>query len=525
MGVAAIEMRTGKVLWEAWRSDEISDGVSKATRAAVKSLLPRAEKDRRSDPDVPHLPTASAEGLVIENPWPRRIGLSAPTLSLGKSLMYYQQAEGVIALDRRTKKEVWRLSTSRFPDGSTVREADGLVFVQIGSNVPRTIRAVLLGGRDALPKLGRVTPHRLVAGAILLHHFGDGYLRPELRKHLERLRKVEEEPDPQAAANAIEKLLASWPKKRDDRRLLDGCVAALLRPDERVPLPEFAWRGTQRTVAWCLLQELIYGYPPDGYDRPGLNYAYRYWKENPLSLSDEAKAKLVALSRRVLAEGPEAERPFAASVLVSNAVGWDRITDAERKELLLSAQPSVWRWAAMSLVKNGRREQLIAWAVERPVGDHLDIVWILTHEKPKEWSAAELRFWLACARRAPGSIAYVLKASTDDPAPKVFRGQVRSYLEKEIAEPIFKDGNRQGGSELFAAVFLLDRWKNKNDTPLLLKYLHHPYRVESLRLPGFDSPSIRDYRLRGYVKGMLENRGIKVPEGIVYQEEIEERNE
>jgi hypothetical protein len=391
-------------------------------------------------------------------------------------------------------------------------------FIQIGSDVPTTIQTVL-GGRGAVP-MHNLEPHTLkqrAAAAVLLHCYGDGYLRPELRKLVEQLR--EEKNDPAAtAAKAIEKLLANWPQKRDASRLLDGCIAALLGANGD-PFREFAWPGTHRLLAWCLLQELIYGSPRDGYSRQGYNYAYDGWIERPVSLADTTKAKLADHCRTVIAEGPDGEKPFAASVLVSTAVGWARLTDAERKKLFLSSDPSAWRWTAMALAKNGRREQLMEWARERPVDDHHDVIWLLKHDKPKEWADTELAFWLAYARRNPGGVAYVLRACGGQ-VPKAFREPIREYLEREIAAPTIKDGGTQLAYDLFASVRVLDAWGNPDDTALLLKYLAHPVQDRVTRTDGTTSVVFREFGLRKLVKDILEKRSAKVPPGIVYEEEV-----
>ena len=334
----------------------------------------------------------------------------------------------------------------------------------------------------------------------MLHSYGDGYLRKQLREYLGQLRQADQGPEAKAAAKAIGNLLATWPRKRDRQRLLDSCVTALLQGEGKGPPRAFGSPASQRVLTWCLLQELIYGGTPDGYDRPGVNYAYHSWDEYPVFLGGGAAAKLADHCRQVVAKGPEAERPFAASVLLSRGVGWSRLTDAERKELFLSPQPSVWRWAAMSLLKNGWREELIRWAPGRPTADHLDIIFILSHKPPKGWPKAELDFWLTCARRVPGSVACVLNGQDEREIPLAFRIPIRAYLEKEIANPTVEDVGKQEAGDLFAAVFVLDRWKNPDDTPLLLKYLKHPC-----------------LRLHGYVKSMLEKRGVQPPPGIVYE--------
>ncbi len=497
VGAAAVDTRTGKILWEAWRLDEVPAGASKEEKTAVEYLLALTRDSQKPVPRVTLLPDIPVEDWGIKNPW-RDGKAGGATASQGKSLIYYRHPVGVVALDVQTKKEAWRLSTTRFPYSSLVLEAgENLAFIQIGSDVPATIHTALVGGDSNRLKMRGLEPHTLtqrVAAAVLLHHYGDGYLRTEVRKLVGLLREEKDEP----AAKAVEKLLANWPKKRDSRRLLDGCVAALLNAGEGNPLKDFAWPGASRVLSWCLLQELIYVSPTDGYSRQGYNYAYHNgWDEQPVSLADTTKRELAHLCRKVVGEGPDAEKPFAASVLVSTAVGWAKLTDAERKGLFLSSDPSAWRWAALALAKNGRREQLMEWTRERPAGDHLDVIWILKRDKPKGWSEAEVAFWLACTRSNPGGVAYVLR-SCDGPTPMALREPIRSYLEREIAGPNIKDDGTHQVGYLFAAVYLLDSWMNADDTPLLLKYLKHP-------VPN----------LRAHVRSLLEKRGVKVPPDVV----------
>jgi hypothetical protein len=522
VGVAAVDARTGKVLWEAWRLDEVPADASREERAAVEYLLAVGGNRRGPVPRVPLLPDVPAEDLVIKNPWTVKTGGPYPVASEGKNLIYYRHGRGVVALDRQTKSEAWRLLTTRYPYPSHVLEVgENRAFIQIGSHVPTTLHAAVIGGGPGPYKLSGLEPHtakQRVAAAVLLHHYGDGYLRPELRKIIERLREDKTDPAAGPAAKAVEKLLSTWPQKHDGQRLLDGCVAALLRADGGNPLREFPWPEVPRVLAWCLLQELIYGSPRDGYSRQGYNYAYDGWTELPVSLADATRAELVDHCRQVVAAGPDGEKPFAASVLVSTAVGWARLTDAERKALFLSPEPSAWRWAAVGLAKNGRREQLMDWARERPADDHLDVIWVLRHDKPKEWSDAELAFWLACARRHPGGVASVLRLG-DGPTPPAFREPIRSYLEREIAAPTVKDGGTQPAYSLLAAVYALDGWKNPDDTPLLLEYLKHPAYSKATRYIGTEGTAIRVYGIRNHVRAVLERRGVKVPFGVVYEEE------
>jgi hypothetical protein len=264
---------------------------------------------------------------------------------------------------------------------------------------------------------------------------------------------------------------------------------------------------------------LIYGSPHDGYGRQGSNYSYNGWEEQPVSLPDATRARLTDHCREVVGDGPDAEKPFAASVLVSTAVGWAELTDAERKGLFLSEDPSAWRWAALALAKNGRREELIEWAGERPADDHLDVVWVLAHDKPEGWPDAELRFWLAVARRNPGSIAYVLRL-WGGPTPAALRKPIRAYLKREIAEPTVTSGGTQPAYDLSAAVQLLDGWNDPSDTALLLEYLKHPVHNTVTRVEGTRQTERRVYALRAHVRNMLERRGVEVPPSVVYEEEV-----
>jgi hypothetical protein len=270
---------------------------------------------------------------------------------------------------------------------------------------------------------------------------------------------------------------------------------------------------------WCLLQELVYGSPRDGYSRQGYNYSYDGWVERTVSLSDATKLRLVDHCRKVVADGPDAEKPFAASVLVSTAVGWDKMTDAERKQLFLSSNPSAWHWAAMALAKNGRRKELMEWAAERPVDDHLDVIWVLTHDRPKQWAEQELKFWLEVAGHNPGGVATALRMR-DGPAPIAFREPIRTYLQREIAKPTVENTGTQSAYELCAAVYMLDAWKNSDDTPLLLEYLKHPANNSAVRVDGERRTEFRVYGLRDHVRALLEKRGVKIPAGVVYEEVV-----
>src|SRR5947207_10323449 len=138
------------------------------------------------------------------------------------------------------------------------------------------------------------------------------------------------------------------------------------------------------------------------------------------------------------------------------------------------------------------------WAAERPADNHVDVIWVLRHDRPKEWSDQELKFWLAVAGRNPGGVASALRLQ-DGPPPIAFREPIRGYLEREIAKPAVADGGTQPEYDLFAAVYLLDAWGNPDDTPLLLEYLKHPAQHTETRVDGERKTKIRVYGLRGHV--------------------------
>lgn len=519
-GVAAVDTRTGKVLWEAWRGDEVPAGASQEEKTGVDYLLALAlvRSSGTPLPPVTPLPDVPIREVDIKNPWPETRAGRGGAASEGKHLIYYRQPQGVIALDRKTRNEVWRLETKRFPDPSHVVEAGAhQALIQIGSLIPMTIQTVLSAGPGRSPGMAGLEPHTLkqrAAAAMLLGHYGDGYLRPEVKRLAEELRAEKSDPAALTAATTIGKLLADWPKTRDRQRLVEGCVAALLGAGEGNPLKDYAWPGAHRILTWCLFQELLYGSPRDAYSRQGYNYSYDEGNERPLRLDDTTRMKLLDLCRKVAFEGPDAEKPYAASVLVSSSLGWSSMTDAERKQLFFSSDASAWRWTALALSRNGRRKELMEWARERPADDHLDAVWLLARDR-KGWPEEELKFWVACARHAPGFIANVLRNDKEQPPPAEFHEPIRAYLQREIGKPTVVDAGTQPAYNLSAAVTVLDRWKREDDTPLLLEYLKHPASSKGTHSSG---AVVRQYALRALVRDLLEKRGITIPPNVVYKE-------
>ncbi|MGL6097646.1 MAG: hypothetical protein ACRC7O_17830, partial [Fimbriiglobus sp.] len=363
-------------------------------------------------PRVVHVrsPGKADVDFVVKNPWPPYSGDFEPTISLGQRWLYFHQGRGVIALDPETGKEAWRLATSRSPYPSRVVVVPGgPTLVQVGSDTPLTLMAAMGIGWMKLPKLGPDGPQKAAAAAEFLHAYGDPSERPRLRAQADRLWQTQAAADAgeTAAAAGLDRLQATWPPFRDRRRLLDATIAVLLGRNDG-PLGNYVPPDTRRLVAWCLLQELIYGRTPDGYNRPGSNFAYDFSNELPVTLAPKVAAELADHCREVLSSGPAAERPFAASVLVSKSLGWDRTTADERRRLFLSDEPAVWRWTGIRLVKEGFRREMIRWGTDRPAHDHPDILWMLLHDMPKPWPAEEQAFWLKCLRQSPGPVVSVL---------------------------------------------------------------------------------------------------------------------
>ena len=145
-------------------------------------------------------------------------------------------------------------------------------------------------------------------------------------------------------------------------------------------------------------------------------------------------------------------------------------------------------WAAQSTYGMGE---------ERPPSDHLDVVWILKHDLPKEWSDAELKFWLACAKRDLRKVAYALRGS-DRQIPINFREPICADLEREITKPTVEEDGTQPAYDLFATVDVLNSWGYPDDTPLLRKYLKHPLHETSSRF-------------RSNLQYMLKKRGVRAP--------------
>lgn len=418
---------------------------------------------------------------VIANPWAHvRNGFNA-SVAPGKRLVYYRHGTGVIAVDRATSREAWRVPTWRSPYPSRVLEVDDLVLIQMGSDCPQTILRALGQGAQPLPRSGPDAPRRLVAATALLRAYGDGYPRAELRQWITRVQRGRRSRGMRQALLAIQGELEDWPARRDRQRLIDHTVDALLAaPESRRGSASRASHAVERALAWTLLQELIYGKPPDGTRRPGTNYAFDTWDENALSLSEARRLALLRECRRVLAEGGADEKGLAAGVLLSDAVGWSAVRDPELAALFQSPDEFVWRWAGMSLARHGRRDELVELAKHRPPEEHLSVIYMLANAPSPCQSAAEKEFWLACARRTPASIAYLLNLVRPAEIPREYREPIREYLVTALRKAMTSaktppNETTQREYDLNAALRVLDRWQDPEDTPLLESYVTYPH--------------------------------------------------
>src|SRR5437773_4119283 len=66
VGVAALDIRTGKVLWEAWQFVDVPEGASKEAKATVKTLLAQPERYYEWDRSVPSFPAALGKDRVAD---------------------------------------------------------------------------------------------------------------------------------------------------------------------------------------------------------------------------------------------------------------------------------------------------------------------------------------------------------------------------------------------------------------------------------------------------------------------------
>ena len=421
-------------------------------------------------------------------------GFGTP-VTFGEKAIYYRHGKGVMAIDKKTGAEKWRLLTTRNPYPSLVEEVDNdLVLVQIGSNVRPTIAAAVFPLKDAIPTVLKETNvTRQVAATKLIHAYGDGYLRPKLAELAKKWR-----------ADEIDALLKDWPVRRNRRRLIEATVNALV--DQKTP---------DRLFHWATLQGLIYQDPPDAYVYRAEHYSYDRWNDQPLGLSAAMKTRLVRHCEQVLATGEYNEKAFAASVLVSREVGWNGLSVAKRKQLFTSKHRAVWRWAAFAMLKNGHRQTLLDWAPLRSADEQIDVLYVLNQRPSKTLSGDELDLWVACAKHTPGPVAYAMYFAVQLPGfktPASLRRPIREYLEKEIAKPTVRH-HSQAEYDLSAALYVMHKWGDPGDTPLLFKYLKHPNRNE-VYVGGFNSKEWV-YTIRNKAKQHLEERGVKIPANVV----------
>ncbi|MGL6096801.1 MAG: hypothetical protein ACRC7O_13515, partial [Fimbriiglobus sp.] len=98
----------------------------------------------------------------------------------------------------------------------------------------------------------------------------------------------------------------------------------------------------------------------------------------------------------------------------------------------------------------------------------------------------------------------------------------RDFLKQEIAKPTLLDAGTQPTYVLYPALALLHFWKRAEDSGLLLEYLKHPCRINGNQYEGaLLVKTIARYPVREYAKRCLDERGIKIPDGVVYSEVID----
>jgi hypothetical protein len=389
------------------------------------------------------------------------------------------------------------------------------------NHVPNTLKGAF-ADKHTLPSLGQTPPRRRVAALELLRSYGQGHFyRRESEKWARKMLAESRTAEELKAAKRIMVVLADkWPNVRDRSNLAQRCGGALTDRGKKLSSgsPE-----SDRVLTWCLMQELIYGKTPDGYAGPGNNYAYDSWNELDCQVSDLLRSQIVAECRRVVADGPDEEKGFAASVLVSQEIGGDLVESLEVERLTLDKHLSVWRWAAAALVKSGKREKLAELASQRPREDDLHIIWMLRHKMPEKIGKTEERFWDECAKHNPGGIAYVLRGvytSARRPVPLRFRKPVLAFIEEEIKNPsVFK--NSQAEYDLVAALQVMASWNDASDTALLLGYLEHPCASQSYRSRNDSKHDlVKTYPVRTRVKTLLQKRGVDIPSSAVFEENL-----
>ena len=452
--------------------------------------------------------------LKLARPEPIGWESPPPRIDFRKDRLYCMYPGSVVVVDRRTAKVLWRQDTARFGLLSNFAEAGGLVLLHVGSDCPRVISNTLGGSVVAGHRLGEITPSRVAAAAVLLHAYGDGYPRAAVRGMMNKYAGTQIA-EAQKAAAVLRQALENWPARRDRARLAKACVDALAAEARK---GQSCSPAAERLQTWAVLQELVFGRTPNVYGDAAVPATE--WHERPLDLPPASLRMLMQQCRTTLATGPEAEKPFAASLLLSDCVGGGQVRQSEIEELLTMPDAGVWQWAATRLARDGKRDRLIELTARRSIEDRVAVLWILSGRMPKVITPAEDAFWLACLRAETPKTAYAARMAWGPagPAPEAFRGPIAAYLNKEIADPKVLV-NSQAQYDMEAALDILDRWNRTQDVELLRKYLSHPCVTEGYR-PTSDGAGrkFKVFSTRQRVAAMLKRRGVAIPPDVVFEE-------
>ncbi len=416
----------------------------------------------------------------------RPLYISGPLITVSGDSVYVRGRGEVIALDRCTGDELWRTRTGWGPYPSClIRIGDGLVLVQIGSDTPKCL-LIALGDPDQNARcyrnLGSDTPRRKAAAAVLLRAYGDGWLRKSLRAWIRVQRRRVLWGSRREAVERVETSLRDGPPYRDRERLARICVDSLLAgPGEfRVGDP-----AGERFLCWAVLQELVFGYASSASETfsvhtPGaggieIGESVR-WLEEPIRIPEGMARAMAARCRQIVYQGPARERPFAASLLVSDLFGADAFSAEEAEDLVGTADGPGWQWAGLALlVKHGERERFLRAARARPADDLRQILFLSCQGAPGEVSAAEEMYWREGLDRAPWTTASLLCCRgryKEGVSMGWVREPLRAWLERESEERGIRKGSEAEWG-LHSALQLLSAYRIADDTPLLRRYLRH----------------------------------------------------
>ena len=408
----------------------------------------------------------------------KRFDAFPPTILPWSDKVFVGLPSGLLAIDRKSAKEVWRRETHRYPYPSLVATSgDGMVFVQVGSDCPQTLSTPLQLAASR-KEVAVATLSQDVAAAQLLQRYGEGYHRKAIRQWLSKELAHEGEAS-KVAVGILAQLLENWPRRRNKEGLVQGIVDALSGKGwgEETGSP-----ARHRILAWRTLQELLFGYPQPESLPP--NAIYSMWDELPFKMPPEMIRQLTGISRQVIATGSEEEKGYAASVLLSESLDWSSVSESELKSLLLSNNSSVWRWAGQAMIKHGMRETLLEWGSTRPRSDYFSIFLLLNQGRTGLPSGPEQRFILTLAADYPGDVAYQLQLQSSTSAidvPTVFRQPFHKYLRGELiaARAEEKAGQvttiTQREYNLNAALRILRKWNEPEDLAIVRSFLEYPH--------------------------------------------------